>query len=266
MRKTLGLPIPDHHSRADHPLLSPREVEVAQGGGDLFKFALELREMMYEHYFSQERQQKSPADLSTGEYRSPLQLKMPLLRANKLVRADALPSFYKCHVLGIRHHYHRFPDHRKLSSFMTSGSQPMRKVELQSGDYIDNTLLRTFTVPYLQGFLDFFPKLQLLILHFYYSTWPAGQLNLMTLSLLAELLERLDYLKIVLYYHKDDSSKGLDALQVLAPRARWIEESPRDEGGMDSRYRKIVWALHRCTIPETPGDYASGIKDESEEV
>ena len=251
-----------HTREIDSPPASG-EVKLAEGD-NLLKLSLELREMIYQHYFSQEGQQTAPGDQSTEEYRSTFQLKMPLLRANKLVRADALPSIYGYHIFRIRHTFPGFWDHNKLPSLMTSGIQPLRRIELLTRDYIDNTVLKPLVVPYLQDFLDLFPKLRLLILHFYYSAWPACHVNLEISRLLNQLLERLGRLEIVLCYHKDDCQKGLDVLQELAPRARWIEGPSEHGGRMDGRYRKAVWALERSMIPKAPEIQTSGIKDHPE--
>lgn len=223
---------------------------TAAEGGDLFKLAPELREMIYEHYFIQERQETSPSSSLTGESGSTLQLKTPLLRATKLLRADALPSFYKCHTFRIRFPYHRLMNHEKLQSFMASGIHPMRRVDLLNHIYVDNTSATPFIVPYLQGFISLFPNLRLLILHFYRMGRPADQLNLVTFGLLAQLSERLDRLEIVLYHHKDNSRKYLDALQLLAPRSRWIQESLEDAEGSDGEWKRVVWALNRSATPK----------------
>lgn len=225
-------------------------------GGNLFKLALELREMIYEYHFSQERQQTSPASLWMGESRSTLLLKLPLLRTSKVVRADALPSFYKCHTFRIQHPANCWAlNCAMISHFMTSGIQPMRRVELLTPcDEIEVTIHAPQVGPYLQGFLDLFPQLRLLILHFFDNKAPVqqkfnsskhGKFDPFTLKLLKQLSKRLDRLEMVLYHPMEDTQKCLNSLKVLAPKSRWIQESSGDAGGLKEGSRRTVWSLSR---------------------
>lgn len=257
----------NHHTRELRSPLASGKAKLAEGG-DLFKISLELREMIYEHYFSQEQPHTSPGSLSREKIRSTLSLKLPLLRTSKLVRVDALPTFYKCHVLCIRPHYHWFPDRAGLSSFITSGIQPMRKIELLNIEHIRGNRLKPLITIYLQRFLDLFPELRHLVLHF--SCRPraresttSAQFHPMTLALLVQLVERLDRLEIVFHHLRDDIEKGLDALQALAPRSRWSEGSSEIEGDEYRTFTRVIWALQCSTTPKAPEDQASGSDNKS---
>ena len=269
-----GSPSTNHPTREPDSRPASRKVRLAEGG-DLFKLSIELREMIYEHYFSQEGQQTSSCIPWGQKYiSSTLPPKLPLLRASKLLRADALPSFYKCHTFRIQHHYQQYSDVDKLSNFMTGGIQPMRRVEMLNPFYIEGNWLKPMLGRYLQGFLDLFPKLRLLILNLVLDRRPGEEgvsstserIHPVFLRLLAQLLERLDCLEIALLHLKDDSRKGLDVLQELAPRERWIEGFVGDVSETDGLYKRTAWKLECSTLTKALENRASGMVNHAEEV
>ena len=243
------------------------EVKLAEGG-DLFKLPHELREMIYEYYFSDEHQEPSPASPSTEEDRSTLRLKLPLLQANKLIQADALPSFYKFHIFRIRFPYRRLTNHDKLQSFLASDVRQIKRIEVLNWIDVDDdeTSTASSMVPDFQGFIDVFPNLRLLILHFVHSGQPVRRLYLETFRLLAQIWERLDYMEIFMFQYKDDSEKTLDILQVIAPRSRWIEACSEDASEEGSDWKRVLWTLDCSATSKAPESRASGIEDHSEEV
>lgn len=246
-----------HHQQRDSPLQS-----IESPGFNLFSLPPELRALVYRHYFSYEELVLDPYYRFFNIGPRTLVFKMPLLRANSFVLAEALPAFYRYYLFRVQ-----FPKPKNLE-FPPHSPPPIRRSEdirsltpvlplltrielvepapIQTNQlrFLMNGLDNTTMTPHLQCLHDYCPKLRFLRLTILLlDPFSRVDYDSPTFRLLAQLVKRLDHLEIIFVVKTDH--KLLDICESIAPRGCWIRGAFSE--GPSRSLRTCVWSFHRGT-------------------
>ena len=201
--------------------------------------------MIYTHLFLYEK----PCRLNRKIYDpiSSLEMKSPLLRTNKLVRAEALPLLYRHHVfhIAVPRTFPALPTPRSYDSITkVQFVSPDVPTEIYHYPFIPNC-----RVDHLECLLSCLPNLQFVrigyaavsYLRMHYLPPRADELFR---ELLAKLWQRLIRLEI---YVLEDNEKvnTLEFRRAVAPDIQWVLEADGKVGGYWRGVFRSVWVAQR---------------------
>ncbi|MDI1493527.1 MAG: hypothetical protein OHK93_005317 [Ramalina farinacea] len=232
---------------------------------NFFSLPLEIRSIVYEYCFSWEHQQ--PTELFC-ESKNTLALKHLVLRTSRTVFSEALPVFWKCHILRIRMAVspdttlQYFPKVRPIPKlenidwfsqelsrigWVAPMKQLLTRLELMAPTIIYG--VEWGDIPMFSCILLNFPNLRLLRLDLTAiadhgslesDDQRLAQPNAKMTGMIGELWTRLDRLEIVMVHYMDDSL--VEFRKAIGPGPHWDQEVTSKElcGGMRS-----IWSLQR---------------------
>ena len=232
---------------------------------NFFSLPLEIRSIVYEYCFSWEDQ---PTTHLLRNSKNTLALKVLVLRTSKAVFSEALPIFWKCHILRIRmavsskaiQEY--FPKVRPIPKMENIDwfSQGLSRIEwvapmkplLTSLELMAPNItlgIEWGDIPIFACILLNFPNLRLLRLNLTaiadHGPQERGlhrlaQPSFKMTGMIIELWTRLDRLEIVLVHHEDDSL--LEFRDAIGPGPHWDQEVT---GKWVCGRMRSIWSLQR---------------------